>query len=239
MKKVNAIIYGTGDESYYAYQKLKDLYKEICFIDDGQTQVKTEIFGRDIIDPDQFSQQVAKNVDIFVCTIDYFKTTEILIEKGISDYYVIMDGFIWHSDTSETMMPFELYNYQQYNKNGSEKNILFINKHETERMINITKESIKRGFKVFFLSTIIPQDNINLFEKIFIFSTPNAIVDFISNSEFDEVWSFDTSSVLTSIAMCSSKEIKLDKDSLGAIDGRAGIISLALDYMTRAYCEPI
>ena len=114
MKKI--IIFGTGFYGKSAYYKLKDQFEILYFADNDPLLCGAELFGIKIIAGEKLKEIYSPDMDIVICTRSYFQISAQLVEMGITDYYVMMEGFLYHNSANETMMPIELSKYSYFQK---------------------------------------------------------------------------------------------------------------------------
>ena len=96
------------------------------------------------------------DIDIVVCTRAYYQIGSQIFDMGIFSYYVMLEGFLYHTDLNETMMPVELNRVPYYRKKDDEKNILFVQNAACIRTHRVAKVMKEEGYKVFLLYTLAP-----------------------------------------------------------------------------------
>lgn len=94
--KNKIIIFGAGFYGKQAYEKLKDNYEIVCFVDNNQALAGTYLFDIPIISADKMSEYLAQDADVIVCTDLYYQIGEQLNAMGITDYYVMLDGHLYY-----------------------------------------------------------------------------------------------------------------------------------------------
>lgn len=240
MKKI--VIWGAGDCGRNACHKMKAEFKIVCFVDNDATLTGKKLFDIPIISATELKDRYTQEMDVIICTEKYFQVSAQLIEMGINEYYVMLDGFLYHSSTSETMMPVELSEYPNFKKQKSEKNILFVWNMADVRTNGIATEMKKAGYKVYLLYMFAPQksgneDFSNIYNGEFTFYTANGMINFIENSDFDIVHTSSSSFNLTNIVLSTSKHIVLDVDKdyckCGTVEG------LFLEYVAMTQSDGI
>ena len=86
MKKV--IVYGASDTGKKIYNKIKDKYQVICFVDDNQKLIGSQIFGLDIENTETVYQ---KKDDFIILAVlsKYEKVKKELIKNGVAEEKII------------------------------------------------------------------------------------------------------------------------------------------------------
>lgn len=215
MKKI--IIFGAGYYGKCAYYKLtKNGYSIDFYVDNNVNIQGTKIEGVKVLSPQELEGLYSADIyDIVVCSKAYYIMVNQLISMGILEYYIMLEGLLYHSSQAEMMMPVELCKVELYHKNSDEKNILFVQNVACIRTHKIAMAMKKNGYKVFLLYTLMPpQDSCKYYEKIYdkIFTvyTINQMINFVNNSDFDLVHSSNEPDLLTNILNHSNKCVIYD-----------------------------
>ena len=235
MKKI--ILFGTELYGQSAYYKMKSQFEIVYFVQDNPISDKKELFGIPIISSTQLKEIYTSGTDIIVCKKNYFQVSTQLIEMGITDYYVMMEGFLYHNSTNETMVPVELNKYSYFRKERDEKNILYVQNATICKVIQKTAAMMrKQGYKVYLLYTMLPLESCNgnfasIYNGIYTFYTADGIIDFIENSDFDIIHSSDASDILANIVLGSSKHVVYDTHDTRSQQGCGAVENLILKYI--------
>lgn len=235
MKKI--ILFGTELYGQSAYYKMKSQFEIVYFVQDNPISDKKELFGIPIISSTQLKEIYTSGTDIIVCKKNYFQVSTQLIEMGITDYYVMMEGFLYHNSTNETMVPVELNKYSYFRKERDEKNILYVQNATICKVIQQTAAMMrKEGYKVYLLYTMLPLESCNgnfasIYNGIYTFYTADGIIDFIENSDFDIIHSSDASDILANIVLGSSKHVVYDTHDTSSQQGCGAVENLILKYI--------
>ncbi len=235
MKKI--ILFGTELYGQSAYYKMKSQFEIVYFVQDNPISDKKELFGIPIISSTQLKEIYTSGTDIIVCKKNYFQVSTQLIEMGITDYYVMMEGFLYHNSTNETMVPVELNKYSYFRKERDEKNILYVQNATICKVIQKTAAMMrKEGYKVYLLYTMLPLESCNgnfasIYNGIYTFYTADGIIDFIENSDFDIIHSSDASDILANIVLGSSKHVVYDTHDTRSQQGCGAVENLILKYI--------
>lgn len=234
--KSNIIIFGIGYYGKNAYWKLKNKYHIIAFADNNCDVQGTFYEGIPVISGEEIKNLDIGDTDIVICTRAYFQIGSQIFDMGIFSYYVMLEGFLYHTDLNETMMPVEICQIPYHRKKDNEKNILFIQNAACIRTYRIAKVLKEEGYRVYLLYTLAPpyaayEEFANIFENIWGFSSANGVLDFISNSDFDIVHCSNEPDILVNIVQRSNKPVVADTHDMQSIRSDIGIESLVLEYL--------
>lgn len=193
------------------------------------------MLGIPVISGQKLKEIYSSEMDIIVCAKEYFCISAQLIEMGITDYYVLMEGFLYHSSANETMMPVELNEYPYLRKETDEKNVLYIQNTGCSQSWEAAAMMKSEGYKIYLLYVMaFPETNsssfMDIYDRTFTFYTADGIVNFIENSEFDVIHSSNDSDILTNIALSVSKHVALDMSNSGC-DGCGTVEKIILSYI--------
>lgn len=234
MEKI--ILFGTGVYGQSAYYKMKSRFEIIYFVDDNPISGGMELPGIPIISCTKLKEIYSYGMDIIICTKDYFRISTKLIEMGITDYYVMLEGFLYHSSADETMMPVELNKYSYFRKEKDEKNILYVQDTVCMRTHEIAEMLRDEGYKIYLLYTMpLPEsENISfagIYNEVYTFYTANGILDFIENSDFDIIHSLNAPDILTNIVLETSKHVVFDTYDINGLREYDTIEDIVLEYI--------
>lgn len=95
--KGKIILFGAGFYGRQAFENLKDEYEILYFADNNPALAGTYLFGIPIISADKILDYLQKDVDVVVCTDAYYSIGEQLKKMGIMDWYVMLDGHLYHN----------------------------------------------------------------------------------------------------------------------------------------------
>lgn len=235
MKK-KIIIFGIGHYGQKAYWKLKNEYHIISFADNNSDVQGTFYEGVPVISGEELRNLDLSDTDIVICTRAYYQIGSQISDMGISSYYVMLEGFLYHTDLKETMMPVEICRAPYHRKKDGEKNILFIQNAACIRTYKIARVMREEGYHVYLLYTLAPpyaayEEFADIFEDIWGFSSANGIVDFISNSDFDIVHCSNEPDILVNIVQKTNKPVVADTHDMQSIRGDIEIDALNLEYL--------
>ena len=234
--KSNIIIFGIGHYGKNAYWKLKNEYHVIFFADNNRNVQGTSYEGVPVISGEEIKNLDMNDIDIVICTRAYYQIGSQIFDMGIFSYYVMLEGFLYHTDLNETMMPVELNRVPYYKKKDDGKNILFVQNAACIRTHRVAKVMKEEGYKVFLLYTLAPPyaayaKYTDIYENIWGFSSANGILDFISNSDFDVVHCSNEPDILVNIVQKSKKPVVADTHDMQSIRSDIGIETLVLEYL--------
>jgi len=215
MKKT--VLWGAEFYGQNAYRKMKAQFEIVCFVDNDAMLAGKKLFEVPIISATELKAMHSSEMDIIICSRNYSQVSAQLIEMGINEYYVMMEGFLYHNSTSESLMPIELSFHSPLKKEKYEKNILFVESVASARTNEIARIMREAGYKVYLLYMLAPQERENtdfsdIYDGEFTFYTANGMIDFLENSDFDMVHSMSSSLILTNLVLSTSKHIILDVD---------------------------
>lgn len=218
MKKI--ILFGAGYYGQCAYRKMSNCFEILCFVDNSILLHGTKLYGIPVISATELTRVYSSEVDVIICSKNYFQISTQLVGMGIKEYYVMLEGFLYHSSPSETMMPVELNKYAYCHKEGECRSVLYVQNtvcSRTHKMAALMRET---GYQVYLLYTLAlsESDNASLIEiynDIFTFYTVNGMIDMIENSSFDIIHSLGKPDILTNIALETSKHVVFDMGGNG------------------------
>lgn len=242
--KSNIIIFGIGHYGKNAYWKLRKEYHIISFADNNPDVQGTFYEGIPVISGEELKNLDMSDTDIVICTRAYDQIGSQISDMGIFEYYVMLEGFLYHTDLTETMMPVEICCAPYHRKRDGEKNILFVQNAACIRTYKIARVMKEEGYRVYLLYTMAPpyaayMEFADIFEDIWGFSSANGIVDFISNSDFDIVHCSNEPDILVNIVQKSNKPVVADTHDMQSIRGDIGIETLVLEYLANANSDGI
>ena len=240
MKK-KIIIFGFGYYGKNAYQRLKSEYEILYFADNNEKNNGMTYNSIQVINGSKIRKYLTEEVDIIICSSAYFEIASQLNDMGIYDYYVMLEGFLYHCGLEEIMAPIELRNVNNYKKVfKTEKNILFVQNVACTRTIKIADVMKKQGYKVFLLYTVAPpygayESKKSIFETIWGFTSANGIYDFVNGSDFDIVHCSNEPNILINIVQNTNKIIVNDTHDMESLRGDISIDAIALEYLANCY----
>lgn len=240
--KNKIILFGAGFYGQKTFMNLKNQYEILCFADNNHLIAGSKVCGIPVVSGAELSNYDMNEADVIICVKSYKPITEQLIAMGITDYYVMVDGFLYHNDLHETMMPVELRQFPYFRKEKNEKNILFVQNAACIRTHKIAAVMKNKGYKVYLLYTLAPPEDVNgafaaNYENIWGFSTINGVRSFIENSDFDVIHCSNEPDVLVNIALMTSKPVVFDTHDMQSIRSKVSIEELALEYLANRYSE--
>lgn len=242
--KSNIVIFGVGHYGKNAYWKLRNEYHIIYFADNDRDVQGTFYEGILVISGEELGKLDMSDTDIVICTRAYYQIGSQIFGMGIFSYYVMLEGFLYHTDLNETMMPIELFAIPYHRKEDGEKNILFVQNAACIRTYKIAKVMKEEGHKVYLLYTLAPpyaayKEFADIFEDIWGFSSANGVLDFISNSDFDIVHCSNEPDVLVNIVQKSNKPVIADTHDMQSIRSDIDIETLVLEYLANVNSDGV
>ncbi len=242
--KRNIIIFGIGHYGKNAYWKLKDAYHIIAFADNNRDVQGTFYEDIPVVSGEELMYMNMGDTDIVICTRAYYQIGTQIFDMGIFSYYVMLEGFLYHTDLNETMMPVELCKAPYLRKKDGEKNILFVQNAACIRTYKIAKVMKEEGYKVYLLYTLAPpyaayEEFADIYEDIWGFSSANGILDFISNSDFDIVHCSNEPDILVNIVQRSNKPVVADTHDMQSIRRDTDFDALVLEYLANVNSDGV
>lgn len=231
------ILFGAGFYGKGAYYKLKDFYDILFYVDNNKNIQGKELHNIPIISVEKMLEIYNKEeMDIVVCSQAYYSMANQLIEAGIEEYYVLLEGFLYRFNETEVMVPVELCKTTYYKKEKNEKNILFVQNTACIRTHKIASLMKKKRYKVFLLYTIAPPESNNksfagIYDETYTVFTANSLIDFVNNSDFDVIHSSNEPDILTNYLQLTNKKIVFDTHDMMSLRGNNSVEGLILEYM--------
>lgn len=240
--KDNIILYGAGFYGRNAYMRLKEEKHIINWVDSNEKLHGKLINGIEIIGIEDLIKKNLENVSIVICSKAYFEISMQLGKYGIKDYFVFIEGFLFHSDQNETMMPVELEVHLPIKKVDNKRSILFVQNAACIRTHKIAFTLKEQGYDVYLLYTLCPPEDGNsdftgIYKRIFGFTSANAIQNFIAKSEFDVIHCSNAPDLLASIALGTTKPIVFDTHDMNSLWGFDSIEELTLEFIANKYSD--
>lgn len=99
--KDKIVLFGAGFYGRQAYENLKEKYEILCFADNNPGLTGTYLFELPIISADCIFDYLQKDADVVVCTEAYDTIGRQLKAMGIMEWYVMLDGHLYHNRTQE------------------------------------------------------------------------------------------------------------------------------------------
>jgi len=235
VKKI--IIFGAGSYGNRAYYKLKRNGSIAYYVDNNSQIQGTSLNGIPIISIEELKRIYDSSLyDLIICVKEYQYILSQLLNIGITEYYIMLQGFLYHSDTKETMIPVEPCKYDCYKKGTAENNILFVQNIACIRTHKIAALMKKNGYKVFLLYTFAPPEVNNpefveIYDGIYTFYTWNALVDFVENSDFDIIHSSNEPDILTNLLLLTKKHIVFDTHDMMSLRKTESMENMALEFI--------
>ena len=239
MKK-KIIIFGAGAWGRRCWNKMHKTHEIVCFADNNPQLSGKTVFDLPIINGNDLLDVYAADIDVVICIDKYHSDIGCqLINMGICEYYVFIDGLLYRSTSREQMLPFELNEKRYYRKSDSdEKNILFLQAAACIRTLKIAATMKNEGYKVFLLYTKTPPDSdsnsdlSNVFDETFTFYTIHGMVDFITNSDFDIVHSSNYPDMYTALLPVTNKPFVFDIHDLRSIGYNMTLEDAYFEYLS-------
>lgn len=237
------VIFGAGFYGKSAYWKLKDKFEVLFYVDNNKKMHGQKYEGIDIISPSKLKDVDRTTIEIIVCTKNYYEISYQLIDMKIYDFYIFVEGFLYHTGQEETMAPVELFDIKNYKKNNnSEKNILYVQNEACIRTHKIAKLMKEEGYKVFLLYTVAPPRNSykqfeDVYEEIWTFTTSKGILDFVQASDFNVIHCSNEPDILVNIMRLSNKPTIADTHDMQSIRADIDINAMVLEYMANSFTE--
>ena len=233
--KHKIVLFGAG---YYGQNTLRKLWEdfEIIGFADNNPKIKNKSISDIPVMGIEELKEIAGEADIVICVRNYEPIVKQFMELGISDYYIMLDGFLYHTSRDETMMPVELSHYPYYRKNDKRPSILFVQNAACIRTLKIAETMKRHGYIVNLLYTFAPpsDDNVGefqMFDNVWGFSSAAGISDFVCNGEFDIIHSSNEPDLLTCLLLRTKKKIVFDTHDMESLRRDIPIETLALEYI--------
>ena len=237
--KDKIVIFGTGFHARRAYYKLKEKFQIIFFIDNAIDEKTHEcLFDIPVISGKEFSKKKIEDIDVVICVLNHSDIVLQLIDIGLRDFYIMLDGFLYYSDIDcgKTMMPTELYSIIPHKKDRR-RSVLFVQDVACIRTHKIATMMKENGWETCLLYTVKqPMDEekefFEIYDKIYTYTTLDSIRNFIEMSDFDVIHCSNEPDILVNIANSTSKPVIADTHDLLSIQGKNNdLASMAMEYL--------
>lgn len=240
--KKKIILFGAGFYGKKAYDRFKNRYEIILIVDNNAENVDAKLFEVPVKKVPEIMKYNLSEVDIIVCSKAYSAMANQLLQMGIVDFYVMMEGFIYHFDSNEIMMPVEIENNEFYKKKNGKKTILFVQNAACIRTHKIALLMKEAGYNVCLLYTLVPPikeyaEYASIYENMWGFTSIKGIINFINNSEFDILHCSNEPDILASIVKRTDKPVVFDTHDLQSIRGRIDTNGLMLEYFATVFSD--
>jgi hypothetical protein len=238
--KRNIVLFGAGFYGKKAYYRLNDKYKIVAFVDNSQEIKGQSINGVPVISGDMLANIDLNDTDIIITTKCYHEISMQLYKIGILDFYVMIEGFLYHTNQAETMVPVEISEHSSLKKESGEKNILFIQNEGCIRTHKIATVMKKQGYTVYLLYTIAPPiESYESFKDIYKykygFTSAAGMTEFINNSEIDIIHCSNEPDMLCNIVMMCRRPVVFDTHDMKSLRGNETFDDLVFEFMANMY----
>lgn len=239
--KDKLILFGAGFYGRRAYASLHEGHDILYYVDNNRKIQKTKIYDVPVIGAGELPKVLdSERMDIVICARDYYEIENQLADMGITDYYVTMEGFLYHTDYMEPMVPIELYQGEYYRKEREGKSILFVQNAACIRTCKIAKLMKEKGYDVNLLCTMaqpMERNEQGIFSHNYRLTSMNGIVDFIQNSEFDVIHCSNEPDILANVALMANKPVVHDTHDMMSLRGDGSVNEMTLEYLANTGCH--
>ncbi len=97
------VLFGAGYYGKQAFENLKEKYRIMCFVDNNPVLVGTDLFDIPIVSADKVQDYLRQEADVVICADSYCQIGEQLKAMGIMDYYVMLDGHLYHKSIQKNV----------------------------------------------------------------------------------------------------------------------------------------
>ena len=228
------VLIGNEKECTQAYNKLKDCFNLVSFVNDDLSG--EWLLGKCFI---TFNQMLSdnKSKNIIICDIAYYAIGDKLRDNSIYDYYVFLNGFLYHTGLNETMQPVEMFtNNYIYDKRIID--ILFVVDNIDDRVCSYAKKIVNRGYRVTLMylhqnSQELPECLCDTFHNVVKFTTMNGYCKFLKNNDFNLVHCLCESSILANLLIKLNKPLVYEKQVCE--NKKNKMEAIVLDYIVNNY----
>lgn len=240
--KEDIIIFGAGHYGRKAYQRLKDVYTILCFVDNNAQNIGESLYGKPVVSIDGILDYADDKTDIVICVGLYAPIIVQLMQMNIHDYYIMVEGFLFHTSEHETMMPVELNSALPYRKRNDAKSILFVQNAACIRTHKLAAVMKTAGYNVNLIYTMSPPideyaEYAGLYENIWGFTSFGGIQTFIKGSEFDIIHCSNAPDILVNIVIGCDKPVVFDTHDMQSIRNHLDMDGMALEYLANVFCD--
>jgi hypothetical protein len=217
----NVILFGAGFYGKGAYDRLKNKFNIMFYIDNNHALWGEKVNGLDVKSIECLNDFEAEEAKIVICTKSYPQIAMQLSTMGIDEYYIFLEGFLYHTDKYESMMPIEIESCSYYKNIDDKKSILYVQNASCIRTHKIALAVKNMGYKVYLAySTNSPlQSNseyANIYDGIFPIISMESLIDFVNKSDFKYVHSSNEPDFLTVLLTRTNKTIIHDCHDLSS-----------------------
>lgn len=100
--KEKIILFGAGFYGRQAFEILQEKHEIMCFVDNNPDLTGTRLYEIPIFPSDKILDYPQQDVDIVVTTDAYYPIGEQLKSMGIRDWYVMLDGHLYHDSAQKS-----------------------------------------------------------------------------------------------------------------------------------------
>ncbi|MDD7056767.1 MAG: hypothetical protein PUI26_08135 [Selenomonadaceae bacterium] len=240
------IVFGCGFQGRRSVHKLRKFYDVLCWSDNNKQLWGTEIEELPVVEPERLAELCAdETVDIFICTLS-FQPLVAQLQPICRRLFVCMWGFIYRMADDGVLYPHALNIVQPYHKaTPDEKNILFVQDIACYRTHKIAAVMAGRGYKVFLLYIFAPPEStpysVEQYQDIYTVGSPDELIEFVNQSEFDVVHSSNEPDFITNILLHTNKKIVFDVHDPVTMSGDEPVTfeNLIFENMAHTACDGI
>ena len=238
------ILFGAGYYGRCAFHQLSNKFHIAYFVDNDDRIAGKYVEGVEVLSFEQFKEINISDYTIIIVSKAYHAIGLQLGFVGVKNYYVMLEGFLYHTDENVTMMPVELNEICFFKKTNDRKSILFVQNTPCIRTNKIAEMMKHKGFSVYLLYTLMSPEVLypeyaSIYDGLFSFSTMDAILRFVNGSDFDIIHCSNEPDILTVILQNSNKPIIHDCHDLSSDYLSMSIESLDLEFIANSYSDGV
>ncbi len=233
MKKY--IVFGAGKVAEKEYDLISNLFDIVAFSDNDKSKWGTCFLDHPIVSPMELA-----NYDfdyVLICTVHYKEIQKQLLEYGIKNIRIIVNGLIYEYGADNLMAPVNMLNMlSPYIKKDSRMHILFIQTTLRIRACKLAEALKEKEVSVCLLCLdgidASVKAYLSCFDHIYRASSFDEMIGFINNSDFDLVQCFNEPDVLMCVVQDRIKQpIIHDNADFISLRDRPDLNMLGMEYI--------
>lgn len=243
MKKI--ILFGAGFYGEAAYYKLKKNCDILFYVDNDKNKSGSKLHGIEIIDLRRLKEIYEKDSMDVVISSRYFSAIgEQLRGIGISEYYIMVEGLLYHKNPESGIVPCDTGELQPYKKSDSERSILFVQNSACIRTHKIANAIKKYGWHIFLAYSMISPEFFNheyadIYDNIYVIDSIDQLIEFVNQSEFDYVHSSNEPDLLSMVLLKTNKTVIHDCHDLSSAYKSMTPEEMAVEFMANRYSSGV
>lgn len=228
------VIFGTGNIAQKAYGSLSKVFDIVEFCDNDQSKHGEVLFGKSIKGP----EDIDKTNKVIICSSYYYDIYNQLNRMGITDVYQYDETvgiLVELSDDDFLRQSSKLSNYHYHKKYDNKMHILFVQINPYTRAHKLAEALNKKGIDVSFAHLGEWSNMFDGYKKYYKnrtrFFSISDMIDYVNNSSYDLVHSFNAPDYLSLIMQTTNKMVVHDNADFESLNRDVNLGIYTMEYI--------